>query len=99
MTQLNAANNYGLQPGDLTEICHHFPDLLAQADRLVEAFNAACAARPEIDMVALRTVLQALTGAPHEIRELQVTRSLPGNPIDTLIDQFNAWAGPPKEET
>lgn len=49
------------------------------------------ATHPNIDMAALRSVLQALTGAPHEIRELQVTRSLPGNPIDTLIDQFNAW--------
>lgn len=44
----------------------------------------------------LRTILQALIGPPHHIRELQATRRLPasmaGNPIDVLIAEFNAAA-------
>lgn len=49
---------------------------------------------------ALRQVLQALNGPGHYIRELQVTRNLPGdsNPINTLIEEFNAaveaWGKP-----
>ena len=44
---------------------------------------------------ALRSVLQALNGPPHFIRELQATRNLlPGlennNPINTLCDEYNA---------
>lgn len=41
---------------------------------------------------ALREVLNALVGPPHYIRELQVTRGLPGhtNAIDLLIEEFNA---------
>ena len=43
---------------------------------------------------ALRTVLQALNGPGHYIRELQAIRNLPGDasPIDTLIDEYNAAA-------
>jgi hypothetical protein len=42
---------------------------------------------------ALYRVLCALNGLPHQIRELQATRGLPGdvNPIDVLIADFNAW--------
>lgn len=51
---------------------------------------------------ALRQVLNALIGAPHLIRELQATRDKPpvltGNPIDTLVREFNqavdAWGNP-----
>jgi hypothetical protein len=47
-----------------------------------------------VDAVALRQVLEAITGPSHHIRELQATRSLHAlghpNPIDTLIDSFNA---------
>lgn len=41
---------------------------------------------------ALRQVLNALNGPGHHIRELQVTRNLPGstNPIDVLVEEFNA---------
>lgn len=41
---------------------------------------------------ALHSVLGALVGPSHYIRELQATRSLPGgnNPINTLIDEYNA---------
>lgn len=41
---------------------------------------------------ALRQVLEALNGPGYHIRELQAIRNLPGmsNPIDTLIDEFNA---------
>lgn len=45
-----------------------------------------------VDAEALRRVLSALDGPPHYIRELQVTRNLPGNnnPINTLIDDYNS---------
>jgi hypothetical protein len=43
-----------------------------------------------VDLEALRAVLQALTGEPHYIRELQATIGLPDNPIAKLIDDFNA---------
>jgi hypothetical protein len=54
-------------------------------------------AQVPVDADALREVLQALIGPPHQIRELQVLRGsrLPGltpGPIDKLINQYNAWA-------
>lgn len=47
-----------------------------------------------VNATALRTVLNALNGAGHQIRELQVIRNLPGekSPIDILIDEYNAAA-------
>lgn len=49
-----------------------------------------------VDGQALRQVLVALTGPGHLIRELQATRSLHTlghpNPIDILLEQFNAQA-------
>ena len=42
---------------------------------------------------ALRQVLQALNGPAHYIREIQVTRNLPGdtsNPLNVLTEEFNA---------
>lgn len=49
-----------------------------------------------VNATALRSLLQALNGPGHLIRELQVTRETPGreglfadNPIDTLIREFN----------
>jgi hypothetical protein len=55
-------------------------------------------ARPmvSVDAEALQQVLNALIGPGHHIRELQFTRglpplgSLPRNPIDLLIEQYNA---------
>lgn len=51
-----------------------------------------------VDAAALRTVLAALNGPSHHIRELQATRSLKAlghySPIDTLIEQFNAQVKP-----
>lgn len=55
-----------------------------------------------VNAEALRCVLNALIGAPHLIRELQATRDKPplltGNPIDTLVTEFNAaveaWGKP-----
>lgn len=51
-----------------------------------------------VDGQALRQVLVALVGQPHHIRELQATRSLHKlgypNPIDVLIEQFNAAVEP-----
>lgn len=43
-----------------------------------------------VDRAALRQVLEALIGPGHLIRELQFTRSLPDNPINKLVDQYNA---------
>jgi hypothetical protein len=51
-----------------------------------------------VDAKALRTVLQALVGQPHHIREIQMTRSIAAltgdDPIQTLIDDFNASVNP-----
>lgn len=48
-----------------------------------------------VDAVALHSVLRALIGPAHHIRELQATRDKPplltGNPIDTLIREYNAF--------
>lgn len=43
-----------------------------------------------VDREALGVILQALVGEPHYIRELQVTRDLPGSPVQKVIDDFNA---------
>lgn len=47
-----------------------------------------------VDANALKTVLKALAGQPHEIRELLAMRSLPGddNPIVKLIQNYNEQA-------
>jgi hypothetical protein len=45
-----------------------------------------------VDAKALRELLVALNGPAHHIRELQVTRGFMDNPIDTLIEEFNAQA-------
>jgi hypothetical protein len=44
-----------------------------------------------VDRDALFQVLQALVGPGHLIRELQFTRGLPDNPINKLVDQYNAF--------
>lgn len=64
---------------------------LAITDETPQAANEPL--KVEVSAAALREILQALNGPGHCIRELQFTRSLPGNPIDTLIAEFNAWAG------
>lgn len=48
---------------------------------------------PAVPMEALCTLLAALEGPPHLIRELQVTRGLPGsdNPIDLLVKSVHDW--------
>lgn len=62
--------------------------------------HADCSGRqpPERQMVsvdaqALRTILQALIGPPHHIRELQATRSIAeltgDDPIGVLVEDFN----------
>lgn len=45
--------------------------------------------RIEVDKRALHSVLLALIGQPHEVRELQATRGIGDNPIDTLVAEFN----------
>lgn len=47
---------------------------------------------PQISPTDLRSLLVALVGNPHEIRELQAMRGLPDNPIDNIVKQFNEWA-------
>lgn len=46
-----------------------------------------------VDANALRTVLQALTGPAHLIREIQMTRSIAAltgdDPIGLLVDDYN----------
>lgn len=42
-----------------------------------------------VDKKSLETVLRALLGAPHQIRELQATRGLPDCPITILVENFN----------
>jgi hypothetical protein len=53
--------------------------------------------RVSVDAAALRSVLVALNGHPHQIRELQFTRDIDDlvgerNPINVLLDDFNAAA-------
>ena len=49
-----------------------------------------------VDAYALGLLLHALVGASYKVRELQATRGLPPlpghdpNPIDTLVEQYNA---------
>jgi hypothetical protein len=49
-----------------------------------------------VDGEALQQLLNALVGPAHHIREMQFTRNLPPlgdmprNPIDVLIEQYNA---------
>lgn len=94
--KLELAKTFDPAYRELQELLHRERDeRKAEEARLTQAL----AARPEIDMAALRRVLVALTGAPHEVRELQVMRSLPDSPIDTLINQFNAWSPPQKADT
>ncbi|MBK3919968.1 hypothetical protein EGJ28_16300 [Stutzerimonas xanthomarina] len=61
---------------------YDFPDPAAQTDKV------------RVSMLPLRRVLNALVSAPHEIRELQVTREpaalFADNPINVLIAEFNA---------
>ena len=63
---------------------------LAITDETPEAANEPL--KVPVSAEALRQLLQALNGPGHHARELQFTRGMPGNPIDTLIAEFNAWA-------
>lgn len=56
-----------------------------------------------VDAKALRTILEALNGPAHHIREIQMTRSVAAltgdDPIDTLINDYNlsvVGGGPPR---
>jgi hypothetical protein len=65
---------------------------------IFRAPSVGCSGNPpdliSVDKRALRQLLEAVTGPGHHIRELQATRSLHAlgypNPIDTLIDSYNA---------
>lgn len=46
-----------------------------------------------VNAKALRSLLNAVTGNPYEVRELQATRNPlvdPENPINVLVGEFNA---------
>ncbi len=45
----------------------------------------------EVNEDALKKVLVALMGQPHYIREIQATRLMPDNPLNILIDDYDAW--------
>uniref|UniRef100_A0AAU6W3F3 Uncharacterized protein n=1 Tax=Pseudomonas phage Cygsa01 TaxID=3138529 RepID=A0AAU6W3F3_9VIRU len=45
-----------------------------------------------VDALAMQTVLSALYGPAHHIRELQACASLPDSPLALLLDQYNAQA-------
>lgn len=68
----------------------------AAARELIAAHEAKQAVDTEnipVNADNLRTVLSALNGPPHYIRELQALNKPPFNsPIAALTDQFNAWA-------
>ncbi|MCQ4271026.1 DUF4406 domain-containing protein [Pseudomonas kuykendallii] len=52
----------------------------------------AAAGTIAVDADALRTILQALLGSPHLIREQQAFADLPNSAISKLVDQYEAWA-------
>lgn len=56
----------------------------------------------EVSANALYSVLNALNGPAHLIRELQATLSLgdldADNPINVLTNQYNDWANAQKKE-
>lgn len=43
-----------------------------------------------VDAEALRELLEALVGPQYLMSELRVTQGMGDNPIDTLIEQYNA---------
>lgn len=75
-------------------------DQVAELQRMLEASDKALAnaqkavpatGKIPVSSEHLYTVLTALRGAPHQIRELQATVCLPDNPINALVDEFNDW--------
>lgn len=75
-------------------------DQVAELQRMLEASDKAlgdaqkavpAAGKIPVSSEHLYTVLTALRGAPHQIRELQATTCLPDNPINALVDEFNEW--------
>ncbi len=57
----------------------------------------------EVSAYALAQLLHALNSGGPEIREMQVTRNLPGtisegNPINVLTKEFNDWAEARKDK-
>lgn len=66
--------------------------VLTTAEIPAPAAALAAAGTIAVDAEALRTILQALLGPPHHIREQQAIARLPGSPIGKLVDQYEAWA-------
>ncbi len=71
---------------DLRKFSHdkvHVESLTAQLESLVSGTVL-------LNQEHTRQLLQALNGGGHLIRELQVLRGFPDNPITNLIEQYNA---------
>lgn len=68
---------------------------LTIADQRIDDLERARAQSLEVNPTSLRALLNALVGAPHEIRELQAWRGIPDNPIDQLLREYNAWTNTP----
>jgi hypothetical protein len=65
------------------------------ADRRVCDLEHARGQCLEVNPTSLRALLIAVTGAPHEIREIQACRGIPDNPIDQLLREYNDWVYAP----
>ena len=85
-----------IEPAINLEACRDAGSLMSNHRIMSEPFTVT------VDGDALRQVIGSLIGAPHLLRELQATRDNPplsvGNPIDTLVGNFNAavlaWGKP-----
>ena len=99
----------GWDDGDWGEEWYCRPLYDQAAIDTLQAENAALRAQLEqdsskisVDKKALRTVLNALNGPGHLIRELQAIRSIQvitgDSPIDRLIDEFNTAVRKARED-
>lgn len=65
------------------------------ADQKINDLEHAQGQCLEVNPTSLRALLVAVTGAPHEIREIQACRGIPDNPIDQLLREYNDWVYAP----
>ncbi|UZJ58250.1 hypothetical protein OKW98_16740 [Pseudomonas sp. KU26590] len=65
------------------------------ADQKINDLEHARGQRLEVNPISLRALLIAVTGAPHEIREIQACLGIPDNPIDQLLREYNDWVYAP----
>lgn len=72
---------YGDAPYEITEVC----TTCGGEGEIVEPMETIT-----VNFAALKQLLVAVAGPDHHIRELQYTRSLPNNPINVLLGEYNA---------